>query len=162
MALSKPSPASSESKFHKWPSDRGRSKSGRRGADPLDMRHAGALAAVFQSSREVKGHPFALEGEFPKIDWPRKLVQHVASRRHSGNAEGSDIPSGKHLDGETRITLRHTGFTSPEWCTSTSVSRETSFERLTEILATKRPARGTFSRLAREACSGRLLWLSEG
>jgi hypothetical protein len=54
----------------------------------------------------------------------------------------------ERLDGGTRITLRHTGFTSPESCTSTSVSWETSFERLTEILATKRPARGTSSRLA--------------
>jgi hypothetical protein len=41
------------------------------------------------------------------------------------------------LDQGTRITLRHTGFTSPEACTSTSVGWETSFERLAEILARK-------------------------
>ena len=158
MALSKPSPASSESKFHKWPSDRGRSKSGRRGADPLDMRHAGALAAVFQSSREVKGHPFALEGEFPKIDWPRKLVQHVASRRHSGNAEGSDIPSGKHLDGETRITLRHTGFNSPELCTAPAPPgrRASSGSRKSWLRSVRRaaPSPDWRARRARVASSG--------
>jgi hypothetical protein len=45
----------------------------------------------------------------------------------------------ERLDRGTRITLRHSGFTSPESRTSTGVGWKKSFERLAEILATKHP-----------------------
>jgi hypothetical protein len=49
-------------------------------------------------------------------------------------------PPGRVLQApvSTRITLRHSGFAAPEVCTNTCIGWETSFERLAEILATKR------------------------
>jgi len=40
----------------------------------------------------------------------------------------------ERLNGGTRVTLRHAGFSSPETCTSTAIGWETSFERLAESL----------------------------
>jgi uncharacterized protein YndB with AHSA1/START domain len=95
----------------------------------------------WRASGEVNGQLFALEGEFLEVDRPRKLV-HTWHRVGTPGAPTTVTYLLEPFDQGTRITLRHTGFTSPESCTSTSVGWETSFERLAEILATKRPPGG--------------------
>jgi uncharacterized protein YndB with AHSA1/START domain len=80
------------------------------------------------------GRPYALEGEFLEVDPPRKLAH---------NWHGVGAPGGpttvryllEPLDGGTRITLRHSGFTSRDTCNNTAIGWETSFERLAQILA---------------------------
>ena len=66
MALSKPSPASSESKFHKWPSDRGRSKSGRRGL--IRLTHVTPARSPLFSSLRVRsrGTPSPSKASSPR------------------------------------------------------------------------------------------------
>jgi uncharacterized protein YndB with AHSA1/START domain len=80
------------------------------------------------------GRPYALEGEFVEVDPPRKLAL---------TWNGAGAPSApttvtyrlEPLDGGTRLTLRHGGFTSRETCANTAIGWETSFARLAEILA---------------------------
>jgi len=80
-----------------------------------------------------KGQPYALEGEFLEIDRPRKLV-------HTWQGVGRPGPPTtvtyllEQVDGGTRITLRHSGFTSRDTCINTCIGWETSFERLAEFL----------------------------
>jgi hypothetical protein len=66
MALSKPSLASYRVEVPQWPSDRGRSKSGRRGADPLDTRHAGARAAFSGLRVRSRGTPSPSKASSPR------------------------------------------------------------------------------------------------
>ena len=99
-----------------------------------DVRVGGRLRA----SGEVNGQLFVLEGEFLEIDPPRKLL-HTRHRVETPDAPTAVTYLLEPLSQGTRITLRHTGFTSPESCTATSVGWETSFERLADILATRRP-----------------------
>ena len=80
------------------------------------------------------GQPYALEGEFLEIDQPRKLV-HTWRRAGMPNTSTTVTYHLEPLNGGTRITLRHAGFTSPETCTNTAIGWETSFERLAETLA---------------------------
>ena len=88
----------------------------------------------WRSSGVGKGGPYVLEGEFLQIDPPRKLV-------HTWHLVGMPgVPTTvtyllEPLQGGTRITLRHSGFTSPDAYESTRVGWETSFERLAETLA---------------------------
>jgi uncharacterized protein YndB with AHSA1/START domain len=72
------------------------------------------------SSRSIRRESSCTPGTWPALRAPRRRTYLL-----------------EPLDQGTRITLRHTGFTSPEACTSTSVGWETSFERLAEILAGK-------------------------
>jgi uncharacterized protein YndB with AHSA1/START domain len=99
------------------------------------------IGGRWRASGEVNGQLFALEGEFLEIDPPRKLV-HTWHRAGTPGAPTTVTCLLEPLDQGTRITLRPTGFTSPESCSSTSVGWETSFEQLAEILATKRPPDG--------------------
>lgn len=91
----------------------------------------------WRGSGEVNGQPFVLEGEFLEIDPPRKLV-HTWHRVGTPGSPTTVTYLLEPLDGGTRITLRHSGFSSRESCTSTSIGWETSFERLAESLAMKR------------------------
>jgi uncharacterized protein YndB with AHSA1/START domain len=91
----------------------------------------------WRASGVARGRPYVLEGEFLEVDPPRKLV-------HSWHLVGTPGPPTtvtyllEPFDSGTRITLRHSGVVPPEVCTSTSIAWETSFERLTEIIAAKR------------------------
>lgn len=75
--------------------------------------------------------PFVLEGEFLEVVPPRRLV-------HSYGPPG--IPPTKviydlePIPGGTRITLRHVGFKSREFCTSTYLGWESLLERLASRL----------------------------
>ncbi len=89
---------------------------------------------AWQASGMAKGKPYTLEGQFLKVDPPRKLV-------HTWHTVG--IPGAhttvtcllERLNEGTRITLRHTGFDSREACINTCIGWETSFEKLVEILS---------------------------
>jgi uncharacterized protein YndB with AHSA1/START domain len=86
------------------------------------------------ASGVARGNPYALEGEFVALDPPRKLV-------HTWIAVGEPVGPMKvtyHLekiDAGTRITVRHSGFSSPLTCLMTATGWETSFDQLSEILA---------------------------
>jgi uncharacterized protein YndB with AHSA1/START domain len=88
----------------------------------------------WQASGVGRGNPYALEGEFLEVDPPGKLVH----TWHSVGAPGAPTTVTYMLeplaDG-TRITLSHSGFTSPEACTNTRIGWETSFDQLREFLA---------------------------
>jgi uncharacterized protein YndB with AHSA1/START domain len=88
------------------------------------------------------GRPYAFEGEFLEIDPPRKLV-HTWRGVGAPGAPTTVTYVLEPLGGGTRITLRHSGFTSRETCNNTAIGWETSFERLAEILAQEgQPNRG--------------------
>lgn len=91
----------------------------------------------WETSGVGKGGPYGLEGEFLEVDPPRKLVHtwHLVGAPGAPTAVSYLLD---HLDGGTRITLRHSGFTSREPCTATCIGWETSFERLAEYLAARR------------------------
>jgi uncharacterized protein YndB with AHSA1/START domain len=90
----------------------------------------------WRASGITRGNPYALEGEFVAVDPPRKLV-------HTWIAVGEPVGPTKvtyHLekiDAGTRITVRHSGFSSPLICLMTATGWETSFDRLSEILASE-------------------------
>lgn len=79
------------------------------------------------------GRPYAIEGEFLKVDPPQTL-------EHTWHGVGSpDAPTTVTYQLEaagagTRLTLRHTGFLSREACENTGVGWETSLARLAEML----------------------------
>ena len=94
------------------------------------------VGGSWRVSREGRGQPYTLEGEFLGIDPPRKLVH---TWRGAGRPGASTTVTYllEPLDGGTRITLRHSGFTSRDACTNTCIGWETSFERIEESLATE-------------------------
>jgi uncharacterized protein YndB with AHSA1/START domain len=91
----------------------------------------------WQASGVARGNPYALEGEFIAVDPPGKLV-------HTWIAVGEPVEPMKvtyHLEKietGTRITVRHSGFSSPLACMMTATGWETSFNRLSEILAAEK------------------------
>jgi len=92
--------------------------------------HAGGR---WRASGIARGQPYALEGEFLEVDPPRKLV-HTWHRVGTPTTPTTVAYELERLNGGTRVTLRHAGFSSPETCTSTAIGWETSFERLAESL----------------------------
>ena len=95
-----------------------------------DVRVGGA----WESSGIGGGKPYALEGEFLVVDSPRELA-------HTWHLRGTPIgpttvtytlePHGAG----TRITLRHSGFTSPQACENTAIAWQTSFDQLVALLS---------------------------
>lgn len=92
----------------------------------------------WRSSGVGNGRPYALEGEFLEVDPPQKLV-HTWHGVGTPGAPTTVTYLLEPLDGRTRITLRHVGFTSRETCMNTCVGWETSFERLAESLVPETP-----------------------
>src|SRR6266542_2407366 len=95
----------------------------------------------WQASGVGGGKPYTLEGEFLEVDPARKLVH----TWHSVGAPGAPTTVTyllEPLDTGTRVTLRHSGFTSREVCANTGIGWETSFERLAQSLAPQGPACG--------------------
>lgn len=88
----------------------------------------------------VQGQPYALEGEFLEIDPPRRLV-YTWHRVGTPGTPTTVTCLVERLARGTRVTLRHSGFTSREANASVCVGWETSFERLAEILELV-PSRG--------------------
>jgi RNA polymerase sigma-70 factor (ECF subfamily) len=95
-----------------------------------EVRVGGRWAA----SGEGRGHRYVIEGEFLTVDPPRKLVH----TWHRFEAPGGPTTVSYLLEPVahgTRITLRHSGFTSRETCENTAIGWETSLERLALVLA---------------------------
>lgn len=91
----------------------------------------------WRASGLFRGEAYATEGEFLEVDPPRRLVH----TWHGVGAPGAPTTVEyvlEGIDGGTRITLRHSGFTSREASANFGVGWETSFERLAEILGTER------------------------
>ena len=93
----------------------------------------------WQASGEVRGEPYALEGEFLEIDPPRKLV-HTWQRAGTPGAPTTVTYVLDAVDGGTRVTLRHKGFPPGMQIATTSLGWETSFTRLAEILGNEKGA----------------------
>jgi uncharacterized protein YndB with AHSA1/START domain len=95
------------------------------------------VGGSWRASGMGRGNPYALEGEFTEVDSPQKLV-------HTWVAVGQATSPSKvsyHLetiDAGTRITLRHSGFSSPLTCRMSAAGWETSLDRLSEILAAEK------------------------
>jgi len=86
--------------------------------------------------------PYALEGEFVELEPPARLVH---TWRGVGLPAGTTTVSYRlePIEGGTRITLRHSGFTQPGPCLATAIGWETSFERLADHLSPEAgPSRG--------------------
>jgi uncharacterized protein YndB with AHSA1/START domain len=94
----------------------------------------------WRASGVGKGRPYVLEGEFLEVDPPQKLL-HTWRTAGAPGAPTTVTYLLERLDGGTRITLRHAGFTSRETCANTAVGWETSFERLAESLDDPSPRR---------------------
>lgn len=92
------------------------------------------IGGAWRASGIGGGRPYALEGEFLVVEPPRKLVHTWRSVGAPGAATTvsyvlEPLPAG------TRVTLRHSGFTSPEPCRNTAIGWETSFAKLEEMLS---------------------------
>ena len=106
-----------------------------------DVRPGGRWAA----SGVGNGRPYTLEGEFLEIDPPYRLV-------HTWRLVG--VPAAPTtvtylidaVGAGTRITLRQTGFDSPDVCIATAIGWETSFEELRELLGSEAAAERRQSR----------------
>src|SRR5262245_6287476 len=79
----------------------------------------------WRASGTVRGQPYVLEGEYLEVDPPHKLV-HTWHRAGTPGAPTTVTYLLERLDGGTRITLRHAGFTSRESCTGACIGWETS------------------------------------
>lgn len=89
----------------------------------------------WRASGVFRGQPYVLEGEFLEIDSPQKLVHTYGVGAPWGPTTVTYLL--EELDGGTRITLRHSGFTSREKCLGNCLGWETSFERLAELLGSE-------------------------
>lgn len=92
------------------------------------------VGGAWRASGMVRGQPYALEGRFLAIDSPQALSQtwHAAGApTEPGVVHYRLEPVGR---GGTRLTLRHTGFASPEQCINTAIGWETSLDRLAALL----------------------------
>lgn len=94
------------------------------------------VGGTWRASGVGRGRPYALEGEFVEVEAPRRLV-------HTWRPSGASVPPTtvgyllERVDGGTSLTLRHSGFTSPETCESTAAGWQTSFDRLAELLSSE-------------------------
>jgi uncharacterized protein YndB with AHSA1/START domain len=92
------------------------------------------VGGAWRASGIGGGRPYTLEGEFVEIDQPRKLV-HTWLAAGAPGAPTTVTYLLEPVEAGTRITLRHSGFASRATCINTAIGWETSFERLTELLA---------------------------
>src|SRR5262249_42230584 len=91
----------------------------------------------WRTTGTARGEAYAIEGEFLEVDPPRKLAftwQRVGLPGIPTTVTYMLEP----LDGGTRLTLRHSGFTSPEMCSNVCEGWRTSFEALAAALTKSR------------------------
>jgi uncharacterized protein YndB with AHSA1/START domain len=82
------------------------------------------------------GNPYSLEGEFTVVEAPRTLAH---TWKSVGSPEAPTTVSYRldEIEGGTRITLRHRGFSLREICMNTAIGWETSFDRLAHVLGSE-------------------------
>jgi len=91
------------------------------------------VGGAWRASGMARGQSYTLEGEFTEVDRPHVLV-------HTWRAVGAPgAPTVvryrlEKVDRGTRITLRHSGFSSRETCLNTYIGWETSLEQLIKVL----------------------------
>lgn len=95
-----------------------------------DVRVGGA----WEATGVARGQSYTLEGQFLTVDAPRELSHTWVLRGAPGQPTTVTYSLVPHNEG-TRITLRHSGFTSPQALENTAAAWQTSFDRLVEILA---------------------------
>lgn len=83
----------------------------------------------WQASGLVQGQPYGLQGEFLQVAAPRTLV-HTYQRTDVPDAATTVRYTLTEAGGGTRITLRHSGFASPEACLNNAAGWESSFGQL--------------------------------
>lgn len=94
------------------------------------------VSGRWQASGVARGNPYSLEGEFTVVEPPRKLVH----TWKAAGGPGAPTTVTYHLEkvpAATRITVRQSGFATPEICMMTAMGWETSFDRLAQILASE-------------------------
>lgn len=88
----------------------------------------------WESSGLVMGRPYSLHGEYLTIERPDRLV-HTYQRGDVPHDAASTVSYVlEPIARGTRITLRHSGFSSREVCTSNCLGWETSLARLAALL----------------------------
>jgi uncharacterized protein YndB with AHSA1/START domain len=92
------------------------------------------IGGVWRASGIGGGRPYVLEGEFLVVEPPCKLV-HTWRAAGAPGAATTVSYALEPLPAGTRVTLRHSGFTSPESCRNTAIGWETSFAKLEEVLS---------------------------
>lgn len=87
----------------------------------------------WRASGMSRGRPYVLEGEFLEFDPPRRLVHtwHLAGTPDISTTTVSYLL--EEIDGGTKLTLRHWGFTSNDFCVANRVGWETSFRQLLHL-----------------------------
>ena len=80
-----------------------------------------------------RGQPYVVEGEFLEVDSPRRLA-HTWQGAGAPGAPTRVEYDVERIAGGTRLTLRHSGFASPEASASFGVGWQTSLDRLAEML----------------------------
>ena len=89
------------------------------------------IGGRYRTSGTARGEAYAIEGQFLEIDPPRKLV--MTWHRVGTPGEPTVITyTLEKLDGGTRLTLRHTGFTSAENLTNVAAGWKTSFDKFAD------------------------------
>ncbi len=78
----------------------------------IDLRPGGRWRS---DGKGADGEPFHVEGEVLEVDPPRRLVQTWKPSWEPGPATTITYTLDA-IDGGTRVTLRHTGFTNPQSC----------------------------------------------
>lgn len=86
----------------------------------------------WKSSGVFRGMPYALEGEYLIAESPKKLAHTYGVGAPWGPTTVTYLL--EPIEGGTRLTLRHSGFTTREACEGNQLGWQTSLARLTEIV----------------------------
>jgi uncharacterized protein YndB with AHSA1/START domain len=98
------------------------------------------VGGTWRASGVARGQPYTLEGDFTEVNRPDALV-HTWRGVGAPGATTTVAYRLEPIEGGTRLTLRHFGFTSRETCLNTCIGWETSFEQLAKILVAESSAR---------------------
>jgi|SRR5947208_2607595 len=90
------------------------------------------IGGRYRTAGIARGRPYTIEGEFLEIDPPRKLVM-TWHRTGTPDAPTRITYMLEKLDGGTRLTLLHAGFTSAENLTNVAAGWKTSFDKLADV-----------------------------
>ena len=90
---------------------------------------------AWQSAGLAMGRPYSLHGQYLQVDPPSRLV-HTYRRGDVPGDPATTVSYSLEPAGDgTRITLRHSGFTSREVCMNNCLGWETSLAELAALLA---------------------------
>jgi uncharacterized protein YndB with AHSA1/START domain len=92
------------------------------------------VSGRWRAAGMTRGQPYVQEGEFLEIAPPRRLV-HTWDGAGAPGTRSTVTYLLEPVAGNTRLTLRHSGFASRDMCHAFAIGWETSLERLAEILA---------------------------